>query len=72
MPVLKIKQNGEWIEVGGAGVSSWNDLKDKPFGETTIIGETLYWDGNLEGRPTLEYQASNFFVWISEATPSLT
>ena len=46
MPVLKIKQNGEWVEVGGAGVSSWNDLKDKPFNE---VFDTLTWDGNTDG-----------------------
>lgn len=33
------------------GVSSWNDLTDKPFGEetTTVGGDTLTWDGNTEG-----------------------
>lgn len=29
--------------------TSWNDLKDKPFGETTVKGDTLTWDGNTEG-----------------------
>lgn len=32
---------------GGGGVSSWNDLKDKPFGE--VMGDTLYFDGNTDG-----------------------
>lgn len=41
MPVLKIKQNGEWVEVGGAGVSSWNDLTDRPFCmEDVVLVET--------------------------------
>ncbi len=34
----KIAENG----TGGGGVSSWNDLTDKPFGEETVIDETLY------------------------------
>lgn len=33
----------------GGGASSWNDLKDKPFGETTVKGDTLTWDGNTDG-----------------------
>ena len=40
---------------GGAGVSSWNDLTDKPFGEETT---TIEWDGNTEGLvnvPTTPY-----------------
>lgn len=32
---------------GGGGASSWNDLKDKPFGE--VMGDTLYFDGNTDG-----------------------
>ena len=31
------------------GVSSWNDLTDRPFGETTTYGDTLTWDGNTDG-----------------------
>lgn len=31
---------------GSGGVSSWNDLKDRPFGEETVnLGDTLTWDG---------------------------
>lgn len=37
------------IKVDGSGVTSWNDLTDKPFGETTMHGNTLTWDGNIEG-----------------------
>ena len=35
---------------GSAGVTSWNDLKDKPFGEEySTTSDTLTWDGNAEG-----------------------
>lgn len=39
------------VSSGGAGVSSWNDLTDKPFGEVTtrVEGDTLTWDGNKDG-----------------------
>ena len=30
------------------GVASWNDLEDKPFGETKAF-EDIVWDGNTEG-----------------------
>ena len=30
------------------GASSWNDLKDKPFGEDKAF-EPIVWDGNTEG-----------------------
>lgn len=33
---------------GGGGVSSWNDLTDKPFGEVELAPIT--WDGNTNGR----------------------
>ena len=33
----------------GSGASSWNDLTDKPFGESHTGGDTLTWDGNTEG-----------------------
>lgn len=63
-----------------AVTSDWNQIdesapdyiKNKPFGETTVIGEALYWNGNPKGRPTFEDQSSNLFVQVSEATPSLT
>lgn len=32
-----------------SGASSWNDLTDKPFGETVVSGDTLTWDGNTDG-----------------------
>lgn len=41
MPVLKIKKDGKWIEISGAGVSSWNDLKDRPFWEEKKVIEII-------------------------------
>lgn len=53
-----ITQNGEDVAAQVANVvkenmltvSSWNDLEDKPFGDTvTVHSDTLTWDGNTEG-----------------------
>ena len=47
---------------------SWNDLPDKPFGETAIIGDTLYWDGNTEGLPNV----MDGMVWkVSDNVPTM-
>ena len=54
---------------GGGGASSWNDLADKPFGETTVMGDTLYWDGNTDGLAHCNIGTDVYLV--SEATPSL-
>lgn len=54
----------ENVSYGGA--SSWNDLTDKPFGETTVKGDTLTWDGNTEG---LQSVAGVFFL-VSEQCPT--
>ncbi len=45
---------------GGGGVSSWNDLTDKP----TVIsgGDTLTWDGNTDGL----YNVEDFFYKVSD------
>ena len=38
------------IPMGASGgASSWNDLTDRPFGESPTGGDTLTWDGNTEG-----------------------
>lgn len=37
---------------GSGGVTSWNDLEDKPFYDNTVtesLGDTFTWDGNTEG-----------------------
>ena len=52
---------------GGGGVSSWNDLTDKPFYEETVMGDTLTWDGNTEGL----YCVADMFYCVSEVVPTL-
>lgn len=61
---------------GGSGVSSWNDLTDKPFGEKTVMGDTLTWDGDTEGLEVgtwynVETQETANLVRVSELTPPL-
>lgn len=50
---------------------NWNDLKDKPFGETTTYGDTLTWDGNTEGRYMVDMDGFPLYL-ISEVTPTAT
>lgn len=51
---VKPDENGNVTIEAGAGVSSWNDLTDKPFyeEEAEVYGDTLTWDGDVEGRAT--------------------
>ena len=60
---------------GGGGVSSWNDLTDKPFGETTTYGDTLTWDGDMIGRPVVTSDMGEDgiinFCKVSESIPTL-
>lgn len=53
------------------GVSSWNDLTDKPFDEktTTVQGDTLTWDGNTEGKEIFNLGEASW-VKVSDAVPS--
>ena len=50
--------------------NSWNDLTDKPFGETTVKGDTLTWDGNTEGLVSINIGTDAYKV--SNATPTMT
>ncbi len=59
-PVLKLGTGG--------GASSWNDLTDKPFGETVVGGDTLTWDGNTEGLLCV----GGVYYKVSDATPNKT
>ena len=63
----------------GGSVSSWNDLTDKPFGETTVMGDTLTWDGDMTGKVyvELEYPVDDegnttpaYFVKVSNVVPT--
>ena len=51
------------------GVTSWNDLEDKPFGE--IPGDTLTWDGNTDGMVSFvdEYEDETFYK-MSDSLPT--
>lgn len=52
---------------------SWNDLVDKPFGETTVKGDTLTWDGNTEGLVSTDdfSEVLGTLYKISDAVPTL-
>lgn len=51
---------------GAGGVTSWNDLEDKPFGE--FPSDTLTWDGNTDGMVSFvdEYEGGTFYK-VSDA-----
>lgn len=56
-------------EGGGGGVSSWNDLTDKPV---LLVGnDTLTWDGNTDGLDSFVSGSIGPFYKISEATPAM-
>lgn len=59
--------------IGGGGVSSWNDLTDKPFGETTTTSNTLTWDGDMSNRILVDPLGSGqkLFCHISSDTPTI-
>lgn len=52
------------VPAGSGGVSSWNDLTDKPV--VMEGGDTLTWDGNTEGREV----AFGTFYKVSDAIPT--
>ena len=74
-PVV-IDPDGE-ADGGGGGVSSWNDLTDKPFGETN--SETITYDGVLtepyvtiaEGDIGNGIIMGQYFVKVSDSVPTV-
>jgi hypothetical protein len=50
---------------GGGGVTSWNDLTDKPFGETPPAFD-ITWDGNMDGHDTFQAGENAFLVKVSD------
>lgn len=54
-----------------SGVSSWNDLTDKPFGDVPTGGDTLTWDGNTEGLPVSYANGMPYLYKISDAKVSV-
>ena len=59
------------IEVGsGGGVTSWNDLEDKPFGE--VEGQTVIeWDGNTENRDYCSVGGLAYYK-VSDSIPDVS
>lgn len=58
------------IEVGSNGVTSWNDLTDKPFYEEdnrTIIE----WNGSTEGRDSFSFDTGFVFYKVSDLMPTV-
>lgn len=53
---------------------SWNDLSDKPFGESETGGDTLTWDGNTEGLVSFDVEENgkiiSYMYKISDAVPT--
>lgn len=47
------------------GVTSWNDLEDKPFDEIPPLFD-IQWDGNMDGRDTVEVGEGNYLVKVSD------
>ena len=59
---------------GTGGVTSWNDLEDKPFGDESTGGDTLTWDGNTDGLicvPHPYYEDYKLYK-ISDSVPNQT
>lgn len=58
---------------GGGGVTSWNDLTDKPFEEKIEYTDTLTWDGNFETfegyKFTIDYTS---IVHVSDSVPLIS
>jgi hypothetical protein len=56
---------------GSGGVTSWNDLEDKPFGE--VPSDTLTWDGNTEGKASVYVSAYNATLYhVSNSAPTVS
>lgn len=57
----------EMVDVpeGGSGVTSWNDLTDKPFGEMPPIFD-ISWDGDMTGHDVLSIAENQYVVKVSD------
>lgn len=47
----------------------WKNIEDKPFGETTVMSDTLTWDGNLDNAILMD--GGTYIVKLSSDVPSL-
>lgn len=61
-PITREEKFLERIAENGGKATSWKDL-----GETTVMGDTLTWDGNTEGL----YSVADMFYLISDVIPTL-
>lgn len=61
------------VEVASGGASSWNDLKDKPFGEEVIVNEptVIDWDGDTTGLDMIPITRYDGSYRISDITPTI-
>lgn len=77
---VKPDENGN-VVIDVSGVSSWNDLTDKPFGEDKAF-EPIVWDGNTEGLESVEvdlgggdtgtfYKVADYVYIASESVQSI-
>lgn len=52
------------IEAGG-GVTSWDDLTDKPFGDLPPAFD-IQWDGDMTGRETVELEPGVYYAKVGD------
>ena len=62
-------QARENIGAGTSNAESWNDIKDKPFGEMSTGSDTLYWDGNTEGLESASVAGMTWYK-VSDVVPT--
>jgi hypothetical protein len=48
----------------------WENIEDRPFGETTTYGDTLTWDGNTEGLEYVDMGGGVLMYRVSETLPT--
>ena len=54
------------------GSPSWNDLTDKPFGETASVSDTLTYDGTpTDTKITPSLMEGVEVYWVNESTPTI-
>ena len=60
---------------GGSGVTSWDDMPDRPFGETITYGDTITFNQDLTGKEWVlvpNGSSSVMIVHVSDAVPSIS
>lgn len=68
-PITRMEKFLKQYGGGPGGVTSWNELEDKPF--VTVGGDTLEWDGNTEGLVSVDMEDGAYFCKVSDATPTI-